>query len=274
MRNRSEIFIELAYREMNSPDKGIYYLSYEKIRAYAANRRGHFTKKDFIECTGLSHSKALTHLFRLIEKGFAIRVKDTDQFKIIKPRHVLGYFEKEHTAFVPHDMLFSFSWKNMASWRALLTELIIQRNRIQRASLKYSKNKKVDKSQLSIDFDGDSSASSQNISKWDSKMSLSYMEILNGCGISTNHKYRSLQKVSSYKSKKAVYQDFDRPDRIDMISEKLMDLKGKAFEYNDKLYLIEASERTRLPYSESGIGFGKNKRFSPISKYKFYHRAA
>jgi len=269
MLRRSEIFIELAYREMNSFDKGLYYLSYEKIRAYAANNRGNFTKKQFYECIGLSPSKGLTHLARLVEKGMVVRIGDTQTFKIIKPRHVLGYYQKEHTAFIPHSLLFSFSWKNIASWRALLSEVIVQRNRFQRSAIKNTRNRKVDKAQLTIDFECNAAEGPQKLSKWDDRVSLSYTKELTGRAISTNHKYRKLQNVAKYKSKKSVYSDFDRPGRWEMISAKLDVLMGRAFQHHDKLYLIECSERTRLPFSESGIGFGKNKRFSKREKYLY-----
>jgi hypothetical protein len=226
---KSNIYVSLALDALTAPDKGMYYLSFLKVRTVARNRAGTFTTEMFEKVTGLHKRTAKTHLINLVIRGY-VKKTDADKYRITPQRSLFDGYRTEYIYQIEDDVLLSYNWRNIASFRSLLAEIIISRNRKHRQSAR-KKQKHVNSYMNLID------------GGFDLRVSLAYGKALTGLSMSTLSKYRKRQTVSDYQYKLFSYSDAEEALQSNEVQTKLQDLKGQYFIHNGRLIVSEISKR-------------------------------
>ena len=111
---KSNIYITLAAQALTAPDKGMYFLSFLKVRTVARKRAGTFTEAQFAVVTGLHKRTAKTHLIKLILRGYVTRIGE-DNYRIAPQRNLFDHYRTEYIHQIEDQELLSYSWKNIAS---------------------------------------------------------------------------------------------------------------------------------------------------------------
>ncbi|MCE7039226.1 hypothetical protein [Dyadobacter sp. CY312] len=237
---KSNIYISLALKALEAPDKGMYFLSFLKVRTVARKRAGTFTEQMFMDVANLNKRTARTHLIKMILGKYVEKV-GIDKYKICTQRSQFDGYTTEYIYQISDEVLLAYSWRNIASFRSLLAEIIISRNRKHRQSAR--KNTKYNKSQLNL-IDGG----------FDLRVSLAYGKALTGLSMSTLSKYRKRQTVSDYQYNLFVYPDAEEAMQMNEVQEKIQSLKGKHFVHRGKLVISEISIRLeKTVYGEEFI---------------------
>lgn len=226
---KSNIYVSLALDALSAPDKGMYFLSFLKVRTIARKRAGTFNEELFAEVTGLHRRTAKTHLIKMVLRGYVKKV-GPDKYKIETQRSLFEGYTTEYIYQIEDEVLLSYSWRNIASFRSLLAEIIISRNRKHRQSAK--KKQKCVNAAMNLINGG-----------FDLRVSLAYGQALTGLSMSTLSKYRKRQTVSDYQYSLFVYPDAEEAMQSDEVQNKIKHLKGKAFIHKGKLLISEISKR-------------------------------
>ena len=214
----------------------IYLLSFYKLRIYTAEKKsyGQIKISEIPSILGLSQSTTAKHIKYLasngyiIEKGLSIEVKS---IKHLSDKKSLKY------VVIDSEVIKGFSWKNIASFRALLAEIVKQ-------SYEAKKNSIIKGFKVRDEQGYKKRIQDLKLLEFKELAALSLSAKLSNISIRTEQRYRSLQNVSFYRSEKIFINssgiDGRKNDFIKYLSKKK---KGKLIEHNDKLFFSCVSER-------------------------------
>ena len=179
------------------------------------------------ESTCKRHIKQLSDLGYILEKGLSIEVKSP---KNLSDKKSLRYVS------LNVEVIKAFSWKNIAEFRALLSEIL--KENYEKTKMSIVKGFKVrDEKGYKVRIQD------LKLLEFKELASLSLSAKLSNISIRTEQRYRSLQTVSFYKSEKVFINsngcDGKKMDFIKYLSKK----KGKFIEHKDKLFFFGVSER-------------------------------
>lgn len=213
-----------------------YLLSYLKLRIYTAEKKsyGQIKISQVSEILGLSESTARRHIKVLsengyiLEKGLSIEVKAP---KNLSNKKSLKYIS------IDSEIIKGFSWKNIAEFRALLAEIVKQQYEATKNSIikgfkvRDEKGYKVRVQDLKL-------------LEFKELAALSLSAKLSNISIRTEQRYRTLQKVSTYKSKK-IFVDINvkQGGRMDYMKWLSDNRKGRFIEYNGGVFFSSVSKR-------------------------------
>lgn len=167
-------------------------LFYLKISLVARKRAGRFSRKELVLTAQTSHVTAKKYIDLMIEYGWIKRLSK-DTFQITGQIRLFDRAKKINRYWVmSEDDLMKYSWRNIASFRAYLEEIVYTTAEIQ-------KRAKI-KGYLITDQRSGQKTKIQDrtLIGFDNLTSLSLASELVGRAISTIHKHRRLQKVAKY----------------------------------------------------------------------------
>lgn len=210
----------------------MYYL---QIRVETRRHSGWFTKELFQKVTNLHSRTASKHLQSLLKSGLVIQARD-NSYRIVSQKTLIGRRGSRLTFKMSDEQIKSFSWRNIADFRAIITELEI--SRYKRHQKKYFKGyRKIDPRSKAVDV-----VKNPNRTEWDNLASLQLSSDLTGVSISTAGRYRRRQNLSHYSWKmKAVKPG--KSKRGSEGSEIDTSLGGKYFIFRGNLIFSPVSKR-------------------------------
>lgn len=214
---------------LRSDNRSRAFLAYMKIRIASKNRCGGFNLKDLTEALVMSDTSSRKSLKRLLEYGYATEVKK-GLYKINSFKNIVGENLHERFYKISDQEIFSYSWKNISHFRALLTELKIQLNRNKRKSLR--------KGYAVSDRHGvKERIKSQSKKEFDTLMASTYSAKITGKSYSTILRYRKRQKLVTYSTKEVkVIKSSKEVGNLDFT-------KGKTFTFGSLLIFFPISSR-------------------------------
>ncbi len=213
----------------NSDTRSRVFLAYMKIRNHSRTRCGGFSLQDLIKSLSVSDTTARKTLKRLIEFGYAVKLKD-NYYRTVSFKTITGDNLHEKFFKLSDEELFSYNWTNISSFRALLVELMVQKNRNTR--------KKLRKGITITDRHGvKEKVKSQSKKEFDTLVASTYSSKLTGRSYSTILRYRKRQSLVIYSSREIIV----LKNSTDIGN---MDFSlGKEFTYGNKLIFIPISAR-------------------------------
>lgn len=193
--NYLRLYIPFIKDIISSNKKSYSYLLYLQLWEVSRNRAGKFSIQDVEKSTGLSYKSSLKNINTLIKYGWIVKKGEyytrTSQLLLIP-------FSKKNKVYISSvEEISKFSWKNIASFRAFLSEILIQHNRNTIKGLA-KKKKRIEGRVVTT--------------KHLQYFSLSYSKCLIGKSISTCSRYRKLQDKSSYTHKISKIEKFKGKD--------------------------------------------------------------
>lgn len=225
----NRIYLGHVEQLLKSDNQSRLFLSYMKIRNYSKGRCGWFNLEQLIECLQVSSTSARKALKGLIRLNYAKETKK-GHYKINSFKFLVGNNLHERFYKITTDQLFSYSWKNISEFRALLVELKVQENRNIR--------KKLRKGYATIDRHGMREVvKSQSKKEFDALVASTYSAKLTGKSYSTILRYRKKQALVTY-SKKEVHRYYSGEGLS------MTDFEGgKIFFHSNSLVFVPISER-------------------------------
>ena len=200
-----------------------------KIRNTSKSRCGAFNLKDLIKTLQVSDTSARKNLNKLIEYGYVVNVKE-NLYRVNRFKGIIGDNLHEKFFKLTNEQLFSYNWKNISHFRALLVELRVQQNRNTR--------KKLRKGFTIVDRNGvREKIRSQSNKDFDTLMASNYASKLTNKSYSTILRYRTRQNLVTY-SKRDI-QTFKSSSETVNTDFTL----GKEFSYGNLLVFIPISTR-------------------------------
>lgn len=214
---------------LKSDNRSRIFLSYLKIRYSSKGRCGGFNLSNLIESLQVSDTTARKALKRLIDYGYVSPIKK-GLYKVNSFKSLVGDNLHEKFFKITTEQLFSYSWKNISHFRAMLVELRVQQNR--------NIIKKLRKGYTITDRHGvKEKIKSQSNKEFDTLVSSVYSGKLVGKSFSTIIKYRIKQSLVTY-SKREIYR-YSSGQGL-----KIEDFeKGKIFLHRNSLIYIPISTR-------------------------------
>lgn len=232
---KTRIYVDLSKHALTA-SFSTYLLSYLKLRIYTSEKGSYGQVKisdipnilHLSESTCRRHLKQLIDLGYILEKGLSIEIKS--------PKNLS---DKKSLRYVSFDaeVIKAFSWKNIAEFRALLSEIL--KENYEKTKMSIVKGFKVrDKHGYKTNIQD------LKLLEFKELVSVGLGAKISNISIRTEQRYRSLQKVSTYKSQK-VYVDINTKQggRLDYMKYLSDNRKGKFIEYNGKIFFSEISRR-------------------------------
>jgi len=231
----TRIYVDLSKKALTQ-QFSTYILSYFKLRIYTSENGSYGQIKisdiskilDLSPATSKKHIKYLSENGYIFEKGLSIEVKSV---KNLSNKKSLKYIS------INSETIKGFSWKNIAEFRALLSEIVKQNYE----STKYSiirgfKVKERDGSTHKVQ--------DLKLLEFKELAALSLSAKLSNISVRTEQRYRSLQTVSVYKSEKIfINANGSNEKKLDFMKYLSDKKKGRFIEHNDKLFFSCVSER-------------------------------
>ena len=213
-----------------------YLLSYLKLRIYTSEKRSYGQVKvcnipnilGLSQSTTRSHIKFLSDKGYILEKGLSIEVRSPKNLSSKKSlRYVL----------VPSETIKSFSWKNIAQFRALLAEIVKQ-------EFETKKNALIKGFTVRDKHGYKVKVQDLKLTEFKELAALTLSARLSNISVRTEQRYRSLQTVSTYSTRKVfINGNATNPRKLDYIKWLADNRKGRFIEHNDKLFFCEISRR-------------------------------
>jgi hypothetical protein len=208
------------------------FLSYLKIRISSKGRCGGFNLSQLIESLQVSDTTARKALKGLIKYEYASEIKK-GLYKVNSFKKIIGDNLHEKFFKISDEQIFSYSWKNISHFMALLVELRVQKNRNTRRQLR--KGYKVIDRHGAVD-----TIRSQSNSEFDTLVSSNYASKITGRSYSTILRYRHKQDLVKYSSKKIyTYKLFKSEEEVTKQNLHL----GKEFTFGNLLVFVPISTR-------------------------------
>jgi Mn-dependent DtxR family transcriptional regulator len=218
---------------IRSDNRSRLFLAYLKIRSTSKQRCGGFNLSQLIETLSVSDTSARKSLKRLINYGYVSEVKK-GLYKVNSFKTLVGDNLHERIFKITEEQLFSYSWKNISHFRAMLVELRIQHNRNVRL--------KQRKGYTTVDRHGVvEKVKSQSNRGFDTLMSGQYVADMTDKSIRTIFSYRKKQSEVVY-SKRQIIKIKDTSDYKEA-SKKYKGLGGKMFSFGNLLIYVPISSR-------------------------------
>lgn len=217
---------------LKSDNRNRIFLSYLKIRYSSKGRCGGFNLSDLIESLQVSDTTARKALKRLIDYGYVSPTKK-GLYKVNSFKSLIGDNLHEKFFKITTEQLFSYSWKNISHFRAMLVELRVQQNRNIR--------KKLRKGYTITDRHGvKEKIKSQSNKEFDTLVASTYASKLVNKSYSTCLRYRNKQNLVNY-SKRDIqtYKYFDTEKEAEKVKFHL----GKEFTFGSLLVFVPISTR-------------------------------
>jgi hypothetical protein len=172
-------------------------------------------------------------LKRLIEFGYVSKIQP-NLYKVNSFKTLIGNNTHEKFYKITDQELFSYSWKNISNFRAMLVEFRIQQNR--------NAKRNLNKGYTVIDRHGMSERiKSQRNSGFDTLIAGQYVADMTNKSIRTIYTYRRKQKLVKYSQKQVI--KIKTSQEYKKISDKIENLGGKIFTFGNLLIFIPISER-------------------------------
>jgi len=190
IQQNTRVFVDFANNIIASDTRTFYFLSYLKIRAYADNHGGRFFFDTFQHVMKLSERTSYKHLNKLIEYGW-VEKKGTLYF-LKSNKKLIGNKNKYNYITINKNILNQYSWKNIASFRALLVTVIEAKvKKTQKAIAKgFSIMNYKDKCKEKI--------KDAKLERWNALSACSFTASLCRKSQSTISKYRKKQLLATY----------------------------------------------------------------------------
>ena len=235
IQSNTRIFVDFANNIIASDTKTFYFLSYLKIRAYADNHGGRFFFDTFQYILNTSEKTAQKHINKLIEYKW-IEKKGTLYF-LTSHKKLTGDKEKYSYITVNKNILNQYSWKNIASFRALLVTIIeAKAKKIQSAIAKgFSVMNYKDKCKEKI--------KDTKLKRWNALSACSFAASLCNKSKGTISKYRKRQLLATYShtSNRCIELDYLKSDIYDLDNE-YKGILGRYYLYRGLVYFNSISE--------------------------------
>lgn len=188
----NRVFINFGIEQLRSDNRCRNMMYYLQIRCKTRNHSGWFTEKLFASTIGLIPRTAKKHLKNLIDAGF-VNKPNNGAYRIVSQKNLFNAHKIDKCYMMSDEQIMSFSWKNIASFRSIITELEVQR---------YKNHQKV-KERGYTKIDQRSKASDKvkkdvSIKPWHNLVSLSLAGILGNFSGETARRYRKRQTLSTY----------------------------------------------------------------------------
>jgi len=231
----TRIYVDMAKDALRSQFSP-YLLSYYKLRIYTTEKKsyGQIKISQIPSILGLSestvrrHIKVLSEYGYILEKGLSIEVKAP---KNLSNKKSLRY------VVINSEIIKGFSWKNIAEFRALLSEIVKQQ-------YEATKNSIIKGFKVKDKHGYKTKVQDLKLIEFKELASLSLSAKISNISIRTEQRYRSLQTVSIYKSKKIfVNVNTKQGGRLDYMKWLSDKKKGKFIECNGKIFFSPVSER-------------------------------
>jgi hypothetical protein len=161
-----------------------------KIRYSSKDRCGAFNLHNLTETLNVSDTSARKSLKLLTTYGYIKQIKK-GLFRVISFKTLIGDNLHERFFKISENDIFSYSWKNISHFRALLVELKVQINRNSR--------KRARKGFTKIDRHGAvDKIKSQSKKEFDTLVASTYSAKMTGKSYSTILRYRTRQRLVNY----------------------------------------------------------------------------
>lgn len=232
----NRIYVEISTEQIKSPDRARCYLAYILIRFHTKNQCGGFNFEKFTSSIGLKKRASKVLLNSLIKNGFVTQ-EASDHFRVVGHKKLFTTRGRQTYYTISDKELSKFSLKRIASFRAFLSELEIER-------YKRHQRSKVDGFSVTDQRSGQKEKV-RNVTyrEWDHLMACTCTAKLMGFSRSTAGSYKTRQNVSRYFFKVVSV----KPDTFVLSSPgkeiKQNDFTGKLIEYRGKLLHFPIAER-------------------------------
>jgi len=218
---------------LKSDNRSRIFLSYLKIRNSSKCRCGGFNLSNLIESLQVSDTTARKALKRLIDYGYVSPTKK-GIYKVNSFKSLIGDNLHEKFFKITTEQLFSYSWKNISHFRAMLVELRVQQNRNSRLSQR--------KGYTTVDRHGVvTKVKSRSNHGFDTLMSGQYVVGMTDKSIKTIYSYRRKQKLVEYSKREVI--KIKTSDEYKTYSKRIEELGGKIFTFGNLLLFIPISSR-------------------------------
>lgn len=228
----NRIYLRHLESLIKSDNRSRAFLSYMKIRYSSKGRCGGFNLTDLIESLQVSDTSARKALKSLLVYQYVTEVKK-GLYKVNSFKGLIGDNLHERFFKITTEELFSYSWKNISSFRAMLVELRVQQNRNIR--------KKLRKGFTITDRQGvREKIKSQSNKEFDTLVASTYTSKMTGKSYSTILRYRHKQTLVTYSKKNIqTFKRFESEKEADKVKFHL----GKEFTFGSCLVFIPISTR-------------------------------
>jgi len=214
---------------LKSDNRSRIFLSYLKIRYTSKGHCGGFNLQDLALSLQVSDTTARKALKRLIDYGYVSPVKK-GLYKVNSFKSLVGDNLHEKFFKLTTEQLFSYSWRNISHFRAMLVELRIQQNRNIR--------KKLRKGYTITDRHGvREKIRSQSNKEFDTLVASTYTSKLVNKSYSTCLRYRNKQWLVTY-SKRDIQVFKNSSDTVNTNFS-----LGKEFTFGSSLVFVPISTR-------------------------------
>jgi len=218
---------------IKSDNRSRIFLAYLKIRSTSKHRCGGFNLSQLIETLNVSDTSARKSLKRLIDYGYVSEVKK-GLYKVNSFKTLVGDNLHERIFKITEEQLFSYSWKNISHFRAMLVEFRIQQNRNSRLSQR--------KGYTTVDRHGVvTKVKSRSNHGFDTLMSGQYVVDMTDKSIKTIYSYRRKQKLVEYSKREVI--KIKTNVEYKAYSKRIEELGGKIFTFGNLLLFIPISSR-------------------------------
>ena len=189
------------------------------------------------EATQLSPRTARKHIKQMLSLGYIIKQK-SNHYRVVRQKSLFNESRKNQCATIPDCELLSFSWRNMAEFRAYIVELLIQQNRNTRIALR--KGIKIINSRGIKE-----KIKNRTEVKHDNLMASTYAAKLTGKHFTTILKYRKKQNLSEYSPMRIINQSSkEYKFNVEKAEPEEKVISGKEFVFKNHLIFIPISIRT------------------------------
>jgi biotin operon repressor len=232
----NRIYLKILKDVVNSDKKSRYFLSYLQIRAASRNRCGGFNLEQLAQTINTSERTARKHISAMIELGYIVKQK-SNHYRVVRQKSLFNESRKNSCAIILDCELLSFSWRNMAQFRAYIVELLIQQNRNTRIALR--KGIKIINSRGVKE-----KIKNRTEVKHDNLMASTYAAKLTGKHFTTILKYRKKQNLSEYSPLRIINQSSkEYKFNVEIVKTKEKVISGKEFIFKNHLIFIPISTR-------------------------------
>lgn len=229
----TRIYLRHLDQLLKSDNQSRIFLSYMKIRHTSKGRCGGFVLQDLIESLEVSDTTARKALKGLMRYGYVSPVKK-GLYKVNSFKTLVGDNLHERFFKITAEQLFSYSWKNISHFRAMLVEFRIQQNRNSRLNQR--------KGYTTVDRHGvRTKVKSRSNLGFDTLMSGKYVVDMTDKSIKTIYSYRRKQKLVEYSKREVI--KIKTSDEYKTYSKRIEELGGKIFTFGNLLLFIPISSR-------------------------------
>jgi hypothetical protein len=220
----NRIYLRHVDSLLQSDSRSRCFLAYLKLRISTKNTCGGFYLKDLQNTLQVSDTSARKTINNLLLHDYCVKISH-NYYRIISFKSIIGDNLHEKFFKITDKEVFSYSWKNISSFRALLVELRNQTNRNMR--------KKLRKGFWKTDRHGvKEKISSQSNKEFDTLMASTYVCSYTHKSQSTIIKYRKKQTLVIYSQ-----------EYPELVKKDFLKNKGKFFTINNSLIYCGISTR-------------------------------